>query len=212
MKFPPVVLIGVDACATGTTGLAVLGLGDVILGAVSGIEHAILCPELCDIEHRLSVLSEPIHVAIGIEYPRFNGRGGGAATVRAAANAWQRVLLERFPRGTPGLLRLWVFFIDPNDWQRQLLGDRATIKAMGTKRLSLMRVNQLLGIRCEDHNIADAVCLAEFTRSAWQSKFIAGARKGKARHLKRGKRHPTDMIARVKRAAQLEQDADSDIE
>ena len=209
MKFPPVVLIGIDPAASGPTGVAVLGLGDPILESIVGIENAKGCAALLETSLRLVQLEEPVHIAVGIEYPRWHGKGGGAATVRAAANAWGRILAAHF-KSHDGVSAVHTFQIDPSTWQRDLLGD--LWKAVGTKKASLMRVNQLLGMSTFDHNVSDAVCIAEYVEGLWQQKRIAWARDKrhtKRRHHQNSSRRGAGARAKARNARH---DADTDFE
>lgn len=207
---PRAILIGIDPATTGTTGLAVLGLGEPILASINGIEWAGSCPALNEIESRLAVLAEPVHIGVGIEYPRFNNRrGGGAYTVRAAANAWSRVIEDRFI-GAAGVERVWLFRVDPPVWQSALLGD--AWKALGTKRVALMRANELLGLDTFDHNVADAICIAEFTKGLFRDKVASGVRKIRQRRRSQHPRINNNAHARHMRDTQRNKDEDSHLD
>lgn len=214
MVIPPALCVGIDPATTGTNGLATTGCGEPILGVAHGIEHAMGCPQLDEILERLASLAEPVTLAVGIEYPRFNNRrGGGAYTVRAAANAWERIIREKFPHGTPGLKKLRVFHIDPPVWQRAVLGD--AWKDLGTKQVSLMVAKSILGVDTYDHNLADAVCIAYFTKSLHLQEQMCRSRIVKHERKKRkprGKATPHQMTGRIKHRERHHTDEDPDID
>lgn len=94
-------------------------------------------------------------VRAAVEYPRWNA--GASQTVRAAANAYVRLLRRVFP----GVV---IEKVDPNVWQGKF-GYRNRSAKQSTKEFSIFLAEQAYGWRVDgDHDRADAAMILEWLR------------------------------------------------
>jgi hypothetical protein len=91
-----------------------------------------------------------------VEYPTWGGHGTYA--VRAAANAFIRLLKEAFPR------KLTVVKVDPKDWQKQF-SFRDRPKGHDTKEYSFWLADKAYGWAPETPDEADAALMLEYGRT-----------------------------------------------
>lgn len=142
-----------------------------ILSAVPSLVPVLAVPELDQIRDRIGDYPHPVDLVVGIEWPNMPEAGN----VRASCLEWLRAIQGRMPSSSRGVYHLHVYKIDPPTWQNRLFN--GTQHRLGTKPLSLMVANDLLGYDTEDNNVADAICIAHYTRSIYEQSLADVARR-----------------------------------